>query len=284
MTESFEDRTLLVTGASSGIGRATAEGLAATGARLLLQGRTPERCAETMASVEKIAPGRVELLQADLSTLDGIRRFAADVASRTDHLDVLINNAGVTIPRRELTADGFEMTIAVNHHAYFLTTGLLLPLLGELRPSRIVNVASGAHRFGRIDLDDLDNERKYSTMRVYGQSKTANLLFNVELARRLEGTPITTNALHPGGIRSNLGGGNGPLLETFRRFVSLFLKPPEEGARTSIHLATSPEVEGVSGRYFEKCREATPSPHAVDPASASRLWSLTEERVGFDYP
>ncbi len=284
MTESLEDRTLLITGASSGIGRATAEGLASTGARLLLQGRTPERCAETMASVEKLAPGRAELLQADLSSLDGIRRFAADVASRTDHLDVLINNAGVTIPRRELTADGFERTIAVNHHAYFLATGLLLPLMGEVRPSRIVNVASEAHRFGRIDLSDLDNERKYSTMRVYGQSKTANLLFNVELARRLEGTRITTNALHPGGIRSNLGGGNGPLLEALRRFVSLFLKSPEEGARTSIHLASSPVVVGVSGRYSAKCLEAKPAPHAVDPKAASRLWSLTEERVGLAYP
>jgi len=283
MTANFDGHTILITGASSGIGRATAEGLARTGARLLLQGRTPERCAETMTSVEKIARGPVELVQADLASLEGSRRFSADVASRTDRLDVLINNAGVTLPKRVVTADGFEMTLAVNHHAYFLTTGLLLPLMGEVRPARIVNVASDAHKFGRLDLDDLDNESRYSALRVYGQSKTANMLFNVELARRLEGSSITTNALHPGGIRSNLGAGNGPLLTAVHRFVSLFLKSPEEGARTSIHLATSPEVEGLSGRYFAKCREATPAAHAVDPEAAARLWDLTEKRVDLQY-
>lgn len=278
-------RTVVLTGASSGIGRATALGLADEGARLLLVGRTPERCEETLALIRR-RTGRddAQMLQADLSSLKEVRRLAGELLARAERVHVLINNAGVTLLRRQLTVDGLEATFATNHLAYFLLTGLLLPRLRESAPARIVNVASDAHRFGRLDLSDLQNERRYRAMRVYGQSKTANLLFTQELARRIAGSGVTANALHPGGIRSNLGRSEGRALEVLRRVVGLFLKTPEEGARTSLHLACSPELEGVSGRYFAKCRERTPAAHARDPELARRLWERSEELTGLRYP
>lgn len=280
----LDGKTVLITGASSGIGRATAVGLARQGARLLLQGRTPSRCAEALEEVRAAASAEVELLQADLASLADIRRFAKEVAARTEHLDVLVNNAGVTCASRRTTVDGHEMTFGVNHLAYFLVTGLLQPLLHRAPSARIVNVSSEAHRIGPIDLDDLQNERRYNLMRVYGQSKSANLLFTVELARRLSGTAVTVNALHPGGIRSNLGRGDNALLNAFQRFVGLFLKSPEQGARTSIHLASAPEVLGVSGRYFIDRKERRPAGHAIDPDTAGRLWAISEELTGLSDP
>jgi NAD(P)-dependent dehydrogenase (short-subunit alcohol dehydrogenase family) len=279
-------KTVLLTGASSGIGRATAVGLAEQGARLLLVGRTPERCAETLDEIRRrTGRGDVEMLTAELSTRAGVRELAEQVRGRTDRLDVLLNNAGVTLARRELTADGLEATFATNHLAYFALTGLLLPLLRASAPARIVNVASDAHRFGgQLDFDDLQNERRYRVMRVYAQSKTANILFTQELARRIAGSGVTANCLHPGGIRSNLGRGNGPLFDALHRVVSLFLKSPEQGARTSLHLAGSPEVEGVSGRYWKDCREHTPAAHARNPELARRLWEASEALTGLRYP
>jgi NAD(P)-dependent dehydrogenase (short-subunit alcohol dehydrogenase family) len=281
----LEGRTVVVTGASSGIGRATALGLAAEGARLILVGRTPERCEETLAEVRRRSRrDDAVMLRADLSSLKEVRRLAEEVQARADRLHVLVNNAGVTLLRRETTVDGLEATFATNHLAYFLLTGLLLPRLRESAPARIVNVASDAHRFGRLDLDDLQNERRYGAMRVYGQSKTANILFTQELASRIAGSGVTANALHPGGIRSNLGRSEGALAEALRRVVGLFLKSPEEGARTSLYLAGAPEVEGVSGRYFARCRERTPAAHARDPEAARRLWERSEELTGLRYP
>jgi NAD(P)-dependent dehydrogenase (short-subunit alcohol dehydrogenase family) len=281
----LEGKTVLVTGASSGIGRATAIGLAAEGARLILVGRSPERCEETLAEIRRHT-GRDDaaMLRADLSSLKEVRRLAEEVLARAGRLHVLLNNAGVTLLRRETTVDGFEATFATNHLAYFLLTGLLLPRLRESAPARIVNVASDAHRFGRLDLGDLQNEQRYRPMRVYGQSKTANILFTQELARRIAGSRVTANALHPGGIRSNLGRSRGPVLEAVRKLVGLFLKSPEEGARTSLYLASAPEVEGVSGRYFAKCRERRPAAHARDPELARRLWEQSEELTGLRYP
>jgi NAD(P)-dependent dehydrogenase (short-subunit alcohol dehydrogenase family) len=282
----LEGRTVLVTGASSGIGRATAVGLAEEGARLLLVGRTPERCAETLAEIRR-RTGRDDavMLRADLSSLKEVRHLADEVLARAPRLHVLVNNAGVTLLSRQTTVDGLEATFATNHLAPFLLTGLLLPRLRESAPARIVNVASDAHRLGgRLDLDDLQNERRYNALRVYAQSKTANILFSQELARRIAGSGITANALHPGAIRSNLGRSEGRVLEAVRRLVGLFLKPPEEGARTSIWLAGAPEVEGVSGRYFAKCRERRPAAHARDPETARRLWERSEELSGLRYP
>jgi NAD(P)-dependent dehydrogenase (short-subunit alcohol dehydrogenase family) len=281
----LEGRTILVTGASSGIGRATAVGLAEEGARLLLVGRTPERCQETLEEIRRRS-GRDDavMLRADLSSLKEVRRLADEVLARAERLHVLVNNAGVTLLSRQTTVDGFEATFATNHLAYFLLTGLLLPRLRASAPARIVNVASDAHRFGRLDLDDLQNERRYGAMRVYGQSKSANILFTQELARRIAGSGVTANALHPGGIRSNLGRSEGRVLEVVRKLVGLFLKTPEEGARTSLWLASAPEVEGVSGRYFAKCRERKPAAHASDPETARRLWERSEELTGLRYP
>jgi NAD(P)-dependent dehydrogenase (short-subunit alcohol dehydrogenase family) len=278
-------KTILVTGATSGIGRATAVGLAAAGAQLLLVGRTPERIEETREEIRR-RTGRDDavLLRADLSSQAGVRRLADDVRAQTSRLDVLLNNAGVTLLSRQTTADGLEATFATNHLAYFLLTGLLLPLLRASAPARIVSVASDAHRWGRLDLDDLQNERRYRGMRVYGQSKTANILWSGELARRLEGSGVTANCLHPGGIQSNLGRGNGRLLDGVHTLISkLFLKSPEEGARTSLYLASAPEVEGVSGRYFARCREHRAAPHATDPELARRLWEKSEQLTGFRY-
>jgi retinol dehydrogenase-12 len=278
-------KTVVLTGATSGIGRATALGLADEGARLILVGRNPERCEETLAELRRRG-GRDDavMLRADLSSQKELRRLADEVLARAERLHVLINNAGVTLLQRQQSVDGLEATFATNHLAYFLLTGLLLPRLRASAPARIVNVASDAHRFGRLELGDLQNERRYRALRVYGQSKSANILFTQELARRIAGSGVSANALHPGGIRSNLGRSEGKALEAVRKVVGLFLKPPEEGARTSLYLACSPEVEGVSGRYYVKCRERTPAAHARDPELARRLWERSEELTELRYP
>ena len=277
-------KTVLVTGASSGIGLATAVGLAKQGAQLLLVGRTPARCAEAMAAVRAAGDGRADVLEADFSSLAGIRALADQVRSRVGRLDVLVNNAGTLARRRTLTADGYETMFAVNHLAYFLLTGLLLPVLRAAERARIVTVASEAHRSGPLDLDDLQSERDYGTMRVYSRSKTANILWTQELARRLDGSGITANSLHPGVIRTRLARDMGVGLGLAMGLAGLFMRPPEKGAETSIHLATSPDVAGVSGRYFDNCRGRSPAAHARDPAIARRLWDISEGLVGHAYP
>ena len=274
-------KLVLVTGASAGIGRATAIGLAQQGALLLLTGRNRERCDEALAAVRAAGGTDARMFQTDFARLGSVRELAGKIQEQVPRLDVLINNAAVVALRRELTADGYETTFAVNHLAPFLLTGLLLPLL---RPgARVVNVASDGHRWGALDLDDLQNERSYGALRVYGKSKTANILWNLELARRLDGSGVTANSLHPGAIRSNLGRGNGFGADLLQRFVGLFMKSPEQGAATSIYLAESPDVEGVSGRYYANCREKQPAAHAVDRPTAERLWEISEALVGFRY-
>ena len=274
---------MLVTGASSGIGQATAVGLASAGARMLLVGRTPERCKEALASVQAAGGEDAEMLQADFASLAGVRSLADEVRARTERLDVLVNNAAIAAAGRTTTPDGYETTFAVNHLSYFLLTGLLLPLLQANASARVVNVSSEAHRTGQLDLDDLQSERRYGSFRVYGQSKAANILWTQELARRLNGSGVTANSLHPGVIRSNLGRGHGGIRDLFLRFVGLFMKSPQQGAETSVYLATSPDVEGVSGRYFINCQEATPASHATDPSTAQRLWEVSEALVGHSY-
>ena len=274
-------KRVLITGASSGIGRATAIGLAQRGASVLLTGRNPERCDEALAAVRAAGGTDARMFQSDFSRLDSVRELAESIRQHTERLDVLINNAAVVVMRRTLTANGYEMIFAVNHLAPFLLTGLLLPLLNP--GARIVNVASDAHRWGALDFDDLHNERSYIALRVYGQSKTANILWNLELARRLDGSGVTANSLHPGAIRSNLGGGQGFAADLLRYIWALFMKSPEQGAATSIYLAESLDVEGVSGSYFANCREKQPAAHAVDGPTAGRLWEVSETLVGFRY-
>jgi NAD(P)-dependent dehydrogenase (short-subunit alcohol dehydrogenase family) len=274
----MKGKTVLITGATSGIGRVTAKTLASAGATIFLLCRDRGRGEEVATEIAKETGNRdVRLLIADLASQADIRRAAAEFLATGSPLHVLINNAGLVNLRRELTTDGIEAVFAVNHLAYFLLTLLLLDRLKESAPARIVNVASDAHRFGKLDFDDLGSERRYRWPRVYGQSKLANILFTSELARRLEGTGVTVNCLHPGAVGTGLGKNNGAIARAIIGVLRPFFRTPEKGAETTIYLATSPEVEGVSGKYFSNRREARPSAAATNAADAARLWEISEQ-------
>ncbi len=276
-------RTCMVTGATNGIGRAAALALARRGASVVLVGRSRERGEQTLEEVRR-ASGRDDatLLLADLSSQAEIRSLAAAFLATGRPLHVLLNNAGVVNLRREETVDGIETTFAVNHLAYFLLTELLLERLRESAPARVVNVASDAHASagGRLDFDDLMSRRSYSLMRVYGKSKLANILFTRELARRLEGTGVTANCLHPGFVGSNFARNNGAIAAVVMTLVRPFARSPEKGAETAVYLCASPEVEGVSGAYFQDCRRRDPKPFARNDEDAKRLWELSARMVG----
>lgn len=276
----MEPRTCLITGATTGIGRATAFALARRGLRLGLVCRSPEKGAATAAAIRAETGRDVDLVLADLGIQKEVRRAADEILDRFPRIDCLVNNAGVFQTRFEETPDGLETTLAVNHLAYFLLTELLLPRLLESAPARIVSVASDAHRFADLDLDDLEFRRRpFRSMRVYGTSKLLNVLWSAELAQRLEGTCVTANSLHPGGVNTGLGDQNGRVLAAVGKLVKVFMRSPEKGAETSVHLATAPELDGVSGRYFADCREKQPSAEALDEALQSRLWTLSEGLV-----
>jgi retinol dehydrogenase 12 len=274
-------KTCLITGATSGIGRATATALAGMGASLLLVGRDRARGEETVAEIAQRTGNRdVALLLGDLSSQADVRRVAAKFLASDRPLHVLINNAGVVNLRRSVTVDGIETTFAVNHLAYFLLTTLLLPRLVASAPARIVNVASDAHKFGPLDFDDLENTRRYRAMRVYGQSKLANILFTDELARRLAGSRVTANSLHPGAVGTGLGKNNGAWARVIIAMLRPFFRTPADGAATSVYLASSPAVEGVTGKYFARQREHRTSAAARDAAAARRLWDISARMTG----
>jgi NAD(P)-dependent dehydrogenase (short-subunit alcohol dehydrogenase family) len=279
MVNQISEQTVLVTGANAGIGRATATELARMGARVLMACRSAERGAEARAAVVAEVPNaRTELLIADLSSGEGVRSLAAQTLQHTDHLDVLVNNAGVFTRQHVPTVDGLETQFAVNHLAPFLLTHLLRDLLVQSAPARVVTVSSEAHKRGQIRFDDLQGEQDYSGMKAYSQSKLANLLFNRELARRFGGTGVTANALHPGVIGTRLlFTGFAPL-----RLLRPFLKTPERGARTSVFLATIPAVERLTGLYFIDFEPARPSQAARDDGAARRLWRISAELTGMD--
>ena len=276
----MKNKTVLVTGATSGIGRVTAKELARAGASLFLLCRDRGRGEEVVAEIAKETGNRdVRLILADLASQSDIRRAAAEFLATGSPLHVLINNAGLVNLRHALTPDGIEAVFAVNHLAYFLLTILLLDRLKESAPARIVNVASEAHRFGKLDFDDLGGERRYRWTQAYGQSKLANILFTAELARRLAGTGVTVNCLHPGGVGTGLGKNNGAISRAIIGVLRPFLKTPEKGAETTLYLATSPDVEGVTGKYFSNRREKRPSAAATSTANATRLWDISEKLV-----
>ena len=276
----MQGKTVLVTGATNGIGLVTARELARLGAQVTLLSRDPARCAAVAQVIKNETGSPVEFIAADLSTLSGIMQAAAAFKQRHTRLHVLVNNAGALFFRRNLTVDGFEMTFALNHLNYFLLTNLLLDILKASAPARILNVSSDAHAGALIDFDDLQSERHYRGMRAYGQSKLANLLFTYELARRLEGSRVTVNALHPGFVATGFARNNGWIVAFGMRMLGLFIRKPEQGAQTSIYLAASPDVEGVTGKYFFDCKPIESSPLSHDQALAEKLWQVSLELTG----
>jgi NAD(P)-dependent dehydrogenase (short-subunit alcohol dehydrogenase family) len=277
---SLQGKNVLVTGATSGIGRETALGLLQRGARVGIVGRDRQRLAETKSLLEASVPGgRVDTFLADLSLRSEVRRLAGEVVQAFPELHVLVNNAGAIFSEHGETAEGLERTFALNHLSYFLLTDLLLPLLKKSAPARIVNVASDAHRAARLDLDDLQSRRSYSAFRVYGTSKLMNILFTRELSRRLEGSGVTANCLHPGVIATGFGHNTSGLFNLFVRLGAPFLSTPAKGARTSIHLASADEVAEVSGEYFANCKVARTRAKARDDQAARRLWDESVKLV-----
>jgi NAD(P)-dependent dehydrogenase (short-subunit alcohol dehydrogenase family) len=269
-------RICVITGATRGIGRATAEGLARLGATVVLIARRREdgeRTSREIAAKSAVAPA---VVTADLSSQSSIREASAQLRRLYPHLHVLINNAGLITRRRELTVDGLEMQFAVNHLAYFLLTNLLLDQLKAGAPSRIINVSSGAHYGAQLDFDELQGERGYDGNRAYSQTKLANILFTYELARRLQGTGVTANCLHPGVIGTRLLADYMGVPIAGRALARSFGASPEKGAETTIHLATSLDMETVSGKYFEAKRERRSSRESYDEAAARRLWDMSE--------
>jgi retinol dehydrogenase 12 len=284
-------KTVVVTGANSGIGFETAAALATMGARVLVTARNADKGRAAVAAIGQRAgrDAHVQLVVFDLEDLTSVRRGAAEIRDLAPRVDVLVNNAGVVLSERVETADGLESTFATNHFGPFLLTNLLLDRIRSSSPARIVTVASTAHNTARkgIPFDDLQSEKgHYRGLRVYGESKLANLLFTLELARRLEGTGVTANCLHPGTVRTGYGrGGDARGFLAFGiRIASPFFLSPAKGARTSIYLSTSPDVENVSGQYFVKCRPRPPRRWARDPEAARRLWEVSEQITGLDSP
>jgi len=273
-------RVVVVTGATAGIGFEAARAMAARGARVIITARDPTKGAKSVAALKRLAGNdQVEVVLVDFASMAAIRDASVDIHKRTGRIDVLLNNAGAVYTDRQLSTDGLELTFATNHIGYFLFTQLLLDVLKKSAPARIVNVASAAHRaaIGGVTFDDLERKRGYQGFRVYGESKLMNILFTRELAKRLQGTGVTVNALHPGVIASGFGQNNKGLLGFATRHLSKYVSAtPAQGAQTSIYLCTSPEVAGVTGRYFANAKEAKPTKYGVDDDAARRLWDISE--------
>jgi len=276
-------RVCMVTGATSGIGRAAARALGGLGAELVLLCRDRARGEETVRWIQRETGNtKVDLLLADLASQEEVRRAAREYLAGGRPLHVLLNNAGVILRRRSETVDGIESTFAVNHLGYFLLTNLLLERLRQSAPARVVNVASDAHRFarGRIRFDDLGFRNGYSAMRVYGHSKLANILFTRELARRLEGTGVTANCMHPGFVASNFGKNNGPLESLLMTLGRPFARSTERGADTAVWLCAEPELAGRSGGYYFDRRDRRPNAAGSNDEDARRLWDVSARMTG----
>lgn len=281
---SLSGRTVLVTGASSGIGLATARRLAALGAHVVMVSRTRKRGEKARDRAVRAVPGAsLDLLVADLSTTGAVAGAAAEFKSRCPRLDVLVNNAAVLTSRRRVTPEGFEMQFFVNHLSYFLLTGHLIDRLVASAPSRVVNVASTAHSRGVIDFDDLQLEHHYQGYRAYANSKLMNVVFTYELARRLEGTGVTANCLHPGIIHTNLLRNFSSVINVGFHILQRFFKQPDDGAELPVYLASSPDVAGVTGKYFRHGAEMGTSAVSNDRDIQRRLWEESERLTGFQF-
>lgn len=278
---SMRGKTCMITGATAGIGEVTAQSLAQMDANVILVGRSQQKCIDTVTRIkEKTGNSSVEYLLADLSSQAQIRTLAEEFHNQHNRLDVLVNNAGGAFVRRQESVDGIEMTFALNHLNYFLLTYLLLDTLKASSPARIVNVSSNSHYGASINFADLEGKRKYWWNTAYGQSKLANVMFTYELARRLEGASVTTNALHPGFVATDIGRNNGALVQLFLWIAHHKAITPEEGARTTITLASSPGVSEDTGKYFVKGKQVESDPASYDLETARRLWEVSAEMVG----
>ena len=273
-------KTVLITGATSGIGRATALGFARMGAHLAITGRDRGRTEDAAREIRAAGGGEVDVLVADLSSQSEVRRLAEEVLHSLSRIDVLINNVGGYWDTRHVTVDGLERTFALNHLAPFLLTNLLLDKLKQSAPARVVMVSSNAHAAGRIDFGDLQGERSYSGARAYSQSKLANILFSYELARRLPTTSVTANALHPGLVNTSFGAEDpAGVQKLLVPLLRPFMKSPARGAATSIHLASAADLERVTGRYFANSKPTRSSKPSYDEAAAARLWQVSGDLV-----
>ena len=277
----MKNKTVLITGATDGIGKITALELAKMGADVVIVGRNQEKTERVAAEIRSQldGSGSVDLIVANLASLAGIRSVAQQFKEKHNHLDVLINNAGAYFAKRQISPDGLEMTFALNHMNYFYLTSLLLDVLKASAPARIVNVSSAAHYGNTVDFDDLMREKKYKGYQVYGESKLMNIYFTRELAKRLEGSGVTVNALHPGFVATNFGRSNGGIFNLVFKLAQIGAISPEEGAKTSIYLASSPDVAQISGKYFDKCEIKEPSKEANDDQAAAKLWQISEQII-----
>lgn len=278
--DNMNGKICLVTGGTNGIGKATAQALAQLGATVVIVGRNAPKTAQLVEEIRATSGNKnVDSLLADLSSQQEVRRLADQFMSKYSHLHVLLNNAGAVFMQRQLSVDGIEMTFALNHLASFLLTDLLLDTIKASAPARIINVSSGAHTTGKIEFEDLQGERNYSP-RVYENSKLANILFTMELAHRLEGTGVTVNALHPGFTATGFSKNNGKVMATLVSiFAPLVARSPAKGAETSVYLASSPRVEGITGKYFHDSHVIPAAPQATDMAVARKLWDASAEMV-----
>ena len=279
----MKGKTCLITGATAGIGKAAAIQLAQLGATLVLVARNPQKATLTVEQIrQQTGNSEVEFLLADLSSQQGIRQLAEGFKAHYQRLDVLVNNAGAIIISRQQSVDGIEMTFALNHLSYFLLTNLLLDVLKSSSPSRIINVSSDSHQGAELDFQDLQYQGRYRGFQAYGRSKLANLLFTYELSRRLEGTGVTANGLHPGLVATNLIANNGLAGRMMNVYFRLFGRSSDKGAQTVTYLASSPKVEGLSGRYYVDEQQVPSSQPSYDEEAARQLWRVSEELTGLE--
>ncbi len=280
-TGDMTGKVCIVTGGNSGIGKETAKGLAGLGADVVIICRDRSKGEAALSEIRPAhGKGSVELIVADLSSLAQVKAAADGFKSGHQRLDVLVNNAGVILIKRLVTPEGYEQTFATNHLGHFLLTSLMLDLLKKSAPSRIINITSEAHRGAKIDFEDIQGEKHYSSFKAYGQSKLANVLFTYELAKRLEGSGISVNCLHPGVVRTGFGHDTGGALSALIRLGSPFYMSPRKSARAVVYLASAPELGIVTGKHFSKSKQVESSPESYDQETAKRLWELSEELTG----